>query len=142
MPGAAVLGRVREQLCGAEVRNDLNRRGRALGQVDDQLDRHVAARGQDGEGRAESLCQGRRMDAVGQVAELGNRFHRSPVGCIDQPGDPLEVAVPGVRDHAPEMLAGEPQLHHDGDHLSLRPVVQILLNATQPRGRVVHDKSP
>jgi hypothetical protein len=40
------------------------------------------------------------------------------------------------------MLPGQPQLHHDSDHLSLRTVVQILFDAAQPRGRVVHDKSP
>ena len=39
-----------------------------------------------------------------------------------------------------EMLPGQPQLHDDGDHLRLRPVVQILFDAAQPRGGVVDDQ--
>jgi hypothetical protein len=46
MPGAAVLGDVGEQLGGAEVGDGLDRGRRALGQVDDELDRQVATRGQ------------------------------------------------------------------------------------------------
>ena len=40
------------------------------------------------------------------------------------------------------MVPSEPQLHDDGDHLGLGAVVQILLDAAQPGGRVVHHHSP
>ena len=39
------------------------------------------------------------------------------------------------------MVASEPELHDDGDHLGLRPVVQILLDTAQPGCRVVHHQS-
>jgi hypothetical protein len=142
MPGAGVLGRVGEQLCRAEVGDDLDRGRRALGQVEDQADREVAAGGQGGEGGTEALGQGRRMDAMGQVAELGDRLHRSAVGSVDELEAPLQAALPALSDRAAEMVPGEPQLHDDGDHLSLGPVVQVLLDTAQPRGRVVDDQRP
>lgn len=78
--GAAVLGRVREQLRGAEVSNRLDGRGRALGQVDDQLDRQIAPCREAFEGGTEAFVQGRWMDAPGQVTQFGDRIHRSRGG--------------------------------------------------------------
>jgi hypothetical protein len=71
MPGAAVLGDVGKQFRRAEVGDGLDRGRRALGQVDDQLDRRVAARGEGGERGAEAAVKYRRVDAAGQVAQLG-----------------------------------------------------------------------
>ena len=40
------------------------------------------------------------------------------------------------------MVSSEPELHDYADHLGLRSVVQILLDAAQPGRRVVHHQSP
>ena len=42
----------------------------------------------------------------------------------------------------PSFSRGQAQLHGDGDHLGLRPVVQVPLDPAQPRGRVVHCVGP
>src|ERR1700722_4607157 len=63
--GTAVLRRVREQLRGTEVSDRLDGRGRALGQVDDQFDRRVAACREAGEGGTEAFARGRWMDPPG-----------------------------------------------------------------------------
>ena len=93
MPGAAVLGHVGEQLGRAEVGDGLDRGRRALGQVDDQLDGHVAARGQGGERGAEAVVQHRRVDAAGQVAQLGDGLLGAAVGRVDQLQSPLQVGL-------------------------------------------------
>ena len=147
MPGAAVLGDVGEQFRRAEVGDGLDRGRRTLGQVDDQLDRQVAARGEGGERGAEAVVEHRRVDAAGQVAQLGDGLLGAAVGGVDQLQDPLQVGLrgPGERgpgDRAAELLPGQAQLHRDGDHLSLRAVVQVPLDPAQPRGRVVHHAGP
>jgi hypothetical protein len=64
------------------------------------------------------------------------------VGGVDQLQGPVEVGAlkPGSR--GAEMVTSEPQFHHDSDHLGLSSVVQVLLDAAQPGGRVVHHESP
>jgi hypothetical protein len=82
--GTAVLRRVREQFRGAEVSHRLDDMRRALGQVDDQFDRQVAACREAGEGGTEAFVQCRWMDAPGQVTQFGDRLHRSAAGGVDQ----------------------------------------------------------
>ena len=82
------------------------------------------------------------MDAAGQVAQLGDGLLGPAVGGDDQLRDPLQVGLPGPVDCAAELLPGQPQLHGDSDHLSLRPVVQVPLDTAKPRGRVVHQVGP
>ncbi len=137
-----MLRRVREQLRGAEVGDRLDRRRRALGQVDDQFDRQVAACHKAFEGGPEAFGEGRGMDPPGQVTQFGDRLHRPTVGGVDQLQGPVEVGAlePGGR--GAEMVSSEPELHDDGDHLGLRSVVQILLDTPQPGCRVVHHQSP
>ena len=96
MPSVAVLGDVGEQLGDAEVGDGLDRGGRPLGQIDDHLDRQVAAGGERGERGAESFVQHRRVDAAGQVAQLADRLHGASVGRIDQLESALEVALSGA----------------------------------------------
>ena len=102
----------------------------------------VAARGEGGERGAEAVVEHRRVDAAGQVAQLGDGLLGAAVGGVDQLQDPLQVGLRGPVDHAAELLPGQPQLHGDGDHLRLRPVVQVPLDPAQPRGRVVHHVGP
>ena len=136
------LADVGEQFGRAEVGDGLDRGRRALGQVHDQLDGHVAARGEGGERGAEAVVEHRRVDAAGQVAQLGDGLLGAAVGGVDQLQDPLQVGLRGPVDRAAELLPGQPQLHGDGDHLGLRPVVQVPLDPAQPRGRVVHHVGP
>jgi len=142
MPGVAVLGDVGEQLGRAEVGDGLDRGRRALGQVDDEFNGHVAARGEGGKRGAEAVVEHGRVDAAGQVAQLGDGLLGTAVGGVDQLQDPLQVGLRGPVDRAAELLSGQPQLHGDGDHLSLRPVVQVPLDPPQPRGRVLHQVGP
>ena len=114
------------------------RSGRSI----DQLDGHVAARGEGGQRDAQALVEHRRVDAAGQVTQFGDGLLGAAVGGGDQLQDPLQVGLPGPVDHAAELLGGQPQLHGDGDHLRLRAVVQVPLDLAQPRGRVVHQVGP
>jgi len=100
MPGAAVLGHVGQQLGRAEVGDGLDRRRRALGQIDDQLDGQVAARGEAGERDAQALVEHGRVDTAGQVTQLGDGLLSAAVGGGDQLQDPLQVGLPGPIDHA------------------------------------------
>ena len=141
-PGATVLRRVREQLRGAEVSDRLDRRGRALRQVDDQFDRQVAACREAREGGTQAFVQGGWMDAPGQITQLGDRLHRSAMGGIDQLESPVEVGARQPGGRGAETVSSQPALHDDSDHLGLRSVVQVLLDTTQPDCRVVHHQSP
>ena len=142
MPGAAVLDHVGEQLGRAEVGDRLDRGRRALGQVDDQLDGHVAARGEGGERGAEAVVQDRRVDATGQVAQLDDGLLGAAVRRVDQLQGPLHVGLGDPGDRAAELLPGQAQLHGHRDHLGLGPIVQVPLDPAQPRGRVVHRVGP
>jgi hypothetical protein len=86
--GAAVLPDVREQFRRAEVGDGLDRRRRAFGHVHDKLYGYVAARGERG---AQALVEHGRVDAAGQVAQLGNGLLGAAVGGGDQFQDPLPV---------------------------------------------------
>jgi hypothetical protein len=82
------------------------------------------------------------VDAAGQVTQLGDGLLGAAVGGDDQFQDPVQVGLPGPVDHAAELLRGQPQLHGDGNHLSLRAVVQVPLDPAQNRRRVVHHAGP
>ena len=90
------------------------------------------------------------MDAAGQVTKVADRLHRSVIGSVDEfkgallqgPVRTARTARTGPRDGLPQVLSSEPQLHDHGDHLRLGPVVQILFDPAQPRGRIVdHQRS-
>ena len=108
MPGVAVLDDVGQKLGRAEVGDGLDRGRRPLGQVQDDLHRQVAPRGDGGERDTEAAVEYRRVDAAGQVTQLGDGFLGAAVGRRDQVQHPVQVARPGPVDHEVELLHGQP----------------------------------
>ena len=106
------------------------------------MGRQVAALGEGGEGRAEPLTEGRRMDAASQITKLGDRFHGAPMRGVNQLQGPFEVRLGGAGDAATEAFSSETQLHHDGDHLGLGPIMEILFDGAQPCRGVVNGVGP
>ena len=68
------------------------------GRSTDQLDGHVAARGQGAQRGAEAVVQHRRVDAAGQVAQLGDGLLGAAVGRVDELQGSFQVGLvlPGV----------------------------------------------
>ena len=85
--GVAVLGRVGDQLGRAEVGDGLDRRGRPRSDVGGDRRRDGAAGGQAGQRAGQAAVEHRRVDAAGQVAQVGQRVHRVAVRGIDQLAD-------------------------------------------------------
>ena len=91
MPGAAVLGHVGEQFSRGEVGDGLDRGRWPVRDVGDQLDRDGAARGEGGQRRAQAAVEHRRVNAPGQVAQLGQGLLGVLVGRADQHPGPVTV---------------------------------------------------
>ncbi len=85
--GLGVLGHVGQQLRRAEVADGLD------GRAGPGLDRHVhlgghrAAGGQRGQGVLQAGVEGRRVDAPGQVPQVGDGLLGPPMGLVDQAAD-------------------------------------------------------
>jgi hypothetical protein len=74
------------------------------GQVDDQLNGQIGARGETGERDAQALIEHWRVDTAGQVTQLGDGLLSAAVRGGDQLQDPLQVGLPGPVHHAAELL--------------------------------------
>ena len=93
--------------------------------------------------RAASVCsagpspavQHRRVDTADQVTQFGKGLLGALVRGVDQGQRRVGVAVG-------ELLLGQAQLHRQRDELRLGAVVQVALDAPQPRGGVVDGQGP
>ena len=90
VPGAAVLGHV-GRLGRAVVGDGLDRRRRALRYVDVQVDGHHAARREGGQRGIQTGVQHGRVNAAGQVAQVGDGLLGAAVRGVDQFAGPFEV---------------------------------------------------
>ena len=126
--GVAVLGDVGERLGDDEVGGGLDRRRRAVGERDVDLDRHRAAGGERRQRGVEpTVGQHRRVDAAHEVAQLADRQLGLLVGADDQLGGAGRVAA------RLEPLTGHAEVHRQRDEALLGAVVEVALDAARAR---------
>jgi len=83
----------------------------------------------------EYLTPPERVNAAGQVAQVGDGVLGAAVRGFDQFAGPLEVEfAPGCVVAGAELLPGQPEFHGEGDELGLRAIVQVAFDATEPGG--------
>ena len=101
-------------------------------QIEGDLGRHGAPGGQRGQSAPEADVERGRVDAPGDVAQLGDGLLGAVVGLVDELADPIEVdLVVG------QLLLGHAEPHGQRDQLGLGAVVQVALDAAQRGGRGV-----
>jgi hypothetical protein len=116
-----VLGRVGQGLGDHEVGGRLDRPGQPPGGHLDP-DRNRRAGGQGGDGRVQApVGEHGRVDAAGQVAQLGQGPLGLLVGLADQGGGRGRVGL--------QLGPGHAQVHGQGDQPLLGAVVQVTLDA-------------
>ena len=136
--GLRVLRHVGQQLGDAEVGDRLDGRRRPRLEGDGELRRDGAAGGQRGERALQPDVERGRVDAPGDVAQLGDGLLGSPVRLVDELAHPFEVdLVPAL-----ELLLGHPEAHGQSDQLGLGAVVQVALDPPQRRRRGVDRLAP
>ena len=138
VPRPAVPGHVGEQLGRREVGDGLDGGRRPVRDVGDQLDGDRAAVRQRGERVGQAVVEHRRVDAAGQRPQVGDRLERAAVRVLDELGDAGQVDAAAVV----QLLPGQAELHGQGHELRLGAVVQVPLDAAQPRRGIVHDARP
>src|SRR5436190_9385250 len=124
-------GDVREGLGDDEVRVRLDRRRRALCDVDAQRDRYRRARREGRQRRIEAaILEDGRREPTDEVAQLGDRSLRLSMSGADE--------LPGGGRVVLQLLEREAEIEPEGDEPLLRAVVEVALDPPPLLDRGVH----